>query len=534
MMRVLKLSAALVIGAMALAGCSSGTTVGQFDWPQTGTPGGGGNLTVVSNSELSSLEPGEAGTSGQAFPVLRNVLQGLLTRDTKTNEIKPLLATKWSAPDALHWVFDLRQDVTWHDGTPLTAESAAKSLTYIWNKKIPYAGNFVSDPVTFSATDKYTLSMTLTKPDTLVPAKMTVMPLASPTQIANAPETLPKHPIGTGPYKFVSWTPGTDVKLELNKNYFDLHPGMFDTVDWVFRSESQVRAQLVQTGEADIAMGVTPDQCQGATTNGARCTEVQTNGFRFLRPDQYNQTVLSDPRIRQAIAQGVDRSGIISAFISKDGKPLDNAGPVGMVGFNQDVQTEKYDPNAAKKLVAEAKAAGINTALPLTIKYRVGFFPNIDNMAQTVATNLNAIGLNAKVQAMTDAEGLAEYRQNFDGNTIEKIPADRGWIYLATTSNDLYDFSQPADTLLTCHGKFSVYCNAAFEAEYKKANLTVGDARQKAFADLWAKFYGKDLPFLPIAQPVNDFVISGRTRIQPRSDMFLPLTEARGPISAGK
>ncbi|MFJ4029544.1 ABC transporter substrate-binding protein [Paenarthrobacter sp. NPDC089989] len=534
MKRLGRISAALLVAALALTGCQAGSgNTDQAAWPDQGTPGGGGTLTVVSNAELSSLEPGEAGTAGHAFPVLRNVLQGLLTRNTQTNEIEPLLATEWSSPDNLHWVFKLRKDVVWHDDTPLNAANAAKSLTYIWDKKVPYAGNFVGAPVKFSAIDEYTLGMELTAPDSLIPAKMTVMPLASPVQIETAPQTLPEKMIGTGPYKFVSFTPGSGVKLELNTKYFNLHPGMFDKVDWTFRTESQVRAQLVQTGEADVAVGVTPEQCEGAATSGAHCLSVQATGFRFLRPDQYNQTVLADERIRQAIAMGVDRPGIVSAFINKDGKVLDNAGPEGMVGFDKDVKSFNYDVDAAKKLVADAKADGINTGLPLTIKYRVGFFPNIDDMAQTVATNLNAIGLNAKVEAMTDAEGLAQYRQNFEGNTIEKIPADRGWIFLATTTNDLFDFSQPADTLLTCKGKFSVTCDQEFEAAYKKANQLVGDERQKAFADLWSSLYEKDVPFLPIGQTANNFVISDRAKIQPTSDTFLPLTEARGPKTAG-
>lgn len=535
MKRFFALPVTLVVSALVLTGCAAGgsTSGGQFDWADEGTPGGGGNLTIVANPELDSLEPGESGTAGQSFPVMRNALQGLLTRDTETNEIIPLLATEWSAPDDLHWEFKLREGVTWHDGTPFNAETAAQSLTYIWSKDIPYAGNFVGDPVTFTAIDEYTLGMELTTPDSLIPAKMTIMPLASPTQIAESPDTLPTTPIGTGPYKFVSYTPGSDVKLELNTDYFDLHPGMFDTVDWVFRPEAAVRAQLVQTGEADVAFDVTPEQCQGATVDGASCLEVPSNGFRFLRPDFYNQTTLADPRIRQAIAIGVDRPGITSAFISTEGDILNNAGPVGMVGFSDDAESYDYDQDAAKKLVADAKADGINTDLPLTIKYRTGFFPSIDEIAQTVATNLNEIGLNAKVEAMTDADGLAEYRQNFDGNTIEQIPADRGWIYLATTSNDLYDFSQPADTLLKCHGKFSVYCNDDFEAEYADASKLLGDERQDAFATLWDKYYADEVPFLPISQPVNDFVVSPRVQVQPQSNMFIDLTQARGARTEG-
>ncbi|SNT48549.1 ABC transporter substrate-binding protein [Rhodococcoides kyotonense] len=528
-MKLAKLIGACAVASLALTACGTGgIDAAAFDWPEEGQPGGGGNVTIVSNTELSSLEPGEAGTAGQAFPVLKNVVQSLLTRNTETNEVEPLLATEWESVDPLHWTFTLRNDVTWHDGTPFDAENAARALTYVWDKSIPYAGNFVGDPVAFSAIDQYTLGIELTTPDPLVPAKMTMMPLASPTQIQNAPQTLSTTLIGTGPYKFVSYEPRAKLELELNPDYFDLHPGMFDTVSWIFRAENQVRAQLVQAGEADIAMDVTGEQCQASVSATARCIENTRNGFRFLRPDFYNQTVLSDPRIRQAVAHAVDRSGITSAFIASSGVPVDNPGPEGMVGYSEDVATYEYDVDKAKQLVADAKADGINTDLPLTIKYRTGFFPNIDDIAQSVATNLNAAGLNAKVEALPDAEGLAQYRQNFEANSIENIAPDRGWIFLATTSNDLYDFSQLGDTLLSCDGKFSVYCNPDFQAKYDAASAQQGEARQDEFASLWDAQYAADAPIVPIAAPTDSWVVSNRVSVEFRSDLFIPLTEARG------
>jgi peptide/nickel transport system substrate-binding protein len=533
-LKLRKLVPALIVTALAMSACTGSPSnvdqtslSGNYDWPSEGTPGGGGKIAIVGNDELEGLAPGEAGTAGHAFPVMRNVMQSLLNRNTTTNEIEPYLALSWKPVDNLTWEFELRQDVSWHDGTKLDANTAAASLTYIWNKEILYAGNFVSGPATFVPTGPYTLQMKLEQPDPQIPGRMTVLPLASPTQIAQAPGTLPEKPIGTGPYEFVSWTRGQDIKLKLYQGSWQAAPGMFDTVEWVFRKESAVRGQLVQTGEADIALGVTSDQCTASAQDGARCVAVATNSLRFLRIDQYNQTVLSDPRIRRAIAMGVDRPGIADAFIASDQTVLENPGPKGMLGFVDSGPGFKFDANAAKSLVAEAKAAGVNTALPLTVKYRIGMFPNIEEIAQTIVTNLNSIGLTAQIQAMADDKGLAEYRQNFQDNTLEKITPDRGWLWVAPTTNELLDFSQVGDTLLTCKGRFSVYCNKDFEAAYGQAKLLTGDERAKAFQALWTKYYASDVPLLPLAQPVNQFVISDRVKVTPRSDVFINLAEAR-------
>ena len=532
-MRFVKFTVALAAAALVLTACTpaaeDSSEGGAFDWPEDGEPGGAGNLIIAGpGTELATIEPGEAGAAGHAAGVLRNVIQSLLTRDTETNEIAPLLATEWTAVDDLHWEFTLRDDVAWHDGTEFNAETAAAALTYMWNSEFPYSGNFVGGGATFSAVDDYTLEIALEEPDSLLPARMTMIPLPSPTQIAEAPETLTTNLIGTGPYKFVSWTPGSELDLELNADYFDAKPGMYDTVNWLFREESQVRAQLVQTGEANLALDTTPEQCAGAVTDTSECIEYTTTGFRFIRPDYHNQTVLSDPRIRQALAYAVDRAGISSAFISPSSSVADNPGPVGMVGFAEDVKTYEFDPDKAKELVEEAAADGVNVDLPLTIKYRTDFFPGIDDIAQTVVTNLNAVGLNAVVQAMPDAEGLAEYRQGVEPNSLDTIPEDRGWVWIATTSNDLFDFFQPGDTLLSCGGRFSVYCNEDFQEQYEAALPLVGQERQDAFADLWTEFYESEVPILPIGYAVNQLVASTDTQITPRADGFLPLHETIG------
>ncbi|MFJ4029539.1 ABC transporter substrate-binding protein [Paenarthrobacter sp. NPDC089989] len=517
-----------LLAAGTITGCSTQSTQATtgFDWPSDGPPGGGGNIVIAGTTELASLEPNEAGAASHAVPVMRNVFQPLLNRNTKTSEIEPLLATEWKAIDETHWEFTLREGVTWHDGTPFNAETAAASLTYIWNPKLSYSSNYVSGEARFRPIDEKTLGVELGKPDPLFEARMTMLPLASPTQIAKSPNTLPTHPTGTGPYEFVSWAPGQNLKLKLYPSSWQAAPGMFDTVEWSFLQENQVRAQKVQTGEADIALGVTDDQCRTSAQDGAKCVEIVSNGIRYLRIDQYHQTTLADPRIRQAIAYAIDRDGIAKAFVTPNTRAANNPGAPAMAGFSNDVDFP-YDPQKAANLVKEAAADGVNISTPLSIKYRVDMFPNVDDIAQTIATNLKAAGLNAKVAAETETEGLAQYRQTFEGKTIEDIPQDRGWLFLARTSSELFDLSQPAGTILECKGRFSVYCDADFERELNAAKKLTGEPRKTAMEALWKKYYTEEVPMLPLTQVTDEYVISDRVDITPRGDMFLPLAEAR-------
>ncbi|SNT48493.1 ABC transporter substrate-binding protein [Rhodococcoides kyotonense] len=522
---------AATVAAAFLSSCQIAPSATQsFDWPSDGPPGGGGNIAIAGTTELTSLEPSEAGAASHAIPVMRNVFQPLLTRNTETSEIEPLLATEWRADDDRHWTFTLRDGVTWHDGTPFTAENAARSLTYIWDPELTYSSNYVDGAATFTALDDRTLKVELGQFDPLFEARMAVLPLASPTQIAERPESLATQPIGTGPYQFVSWNPGRDVRLELYPESWLAEPGMFDTVEWVFLQENQVRAQKVQTGEADIALGTSDQQCRTSAVDGATCIDVTSNGIRYLRIDQHHQTMLADPRIRQAIAYAIDRAGIATTFMTEQTEVADNPGPPAMSGYATDVGFE-HDQDKASQLVEQAAGDGVDISIPLTVKYRVGMFPDVDDIAQTIVTNLNAVGLNAAVGAESETEGLDQYRQTFGGKTIEDIPQDRGWLFLARTSSELFDLSQPAGSILECDGRFSVYCNEDFETQLDAAKALTGQARTTALEQLWRTFYSEQVPMLPLIKVSDKYLLSPRVRITPRADMFLPLHEARAAQS---
>ena len=143
-----------------------------------------------------------------------------------------------------------------HDGTDFNAESAVYSINRTLNEKIDCEIRlkfFGGMKVTPKAVDTHTLDVTTAEPAPILPTMLGTMTVVSPNTVM---DERTREPVGTGPYKFVSWTPGESVVLERFDGYWGEKPDV-EKATYVWRTESSVRAGMVATGEADIAPNIT-------------------------------------------------------------------------------------------------------------------------------------------------------------------------------------------------------------------------------------------------------------------------------------
>jgi peptide/nickel transport system substrate-binding protein len=478
--------------------------------------GGGGDLVVASATEPENMQTNAnvmlAAAEG-IMPISRNILESLVARDKDGNLI-PQLATSWTQTSPTVWTFELQQGVTFHDGSPFNAEAAATYFNTDYNAE---TANYVGPPATFKATDEYTLEMTTESPDPIVPQRMTMWGVWSAKQIEEDPKSRQTDPIGTGPYEFVSWDRGSQINLKLFPDYWRAPEGkMFDTVTWRFLPEASVRTQAIQTGEADVAMGMDTAGCQTI-----ECTIAPGNAYCIARPDDYNQTFMGDERVRKAIAMAVDRGAINDAFF--DGAPvLDNLVPKGSVGYADDVQGYEYNPDEAKRLLQEASDDGIDITQSIDVWARNQ--PGLLDVAGAFAGDLEKVGLTATARSMPDSE-FADALAWIGGKTLKNdMPDNRNQIAVLCDSNDLFDAENVSNTWLTCEGIASVYCNPALDDQMDAARPLTGDERNTAWADIWKVAYG-DVALLPLASPGARWAFSDKLQVEIRPDGILPLNE---------
>ena len=314
-------------------------------------------------------------TATFSYPVMRNVTEALLNRDPKTNALVGELATKWEQTNPTTWRFTLREGVKFHDGTPWNAEAAADGINDMWLRENRYrVRNFIGPELQATPVSEYVVDVVLESPDPLLPTRFYFAPFHSPTARKERPDEYPLKPIGTGPYKFVEWVKGQHIKLEANPDWWgntaadNGGAATIKDVSFVLRPEREVRTAMIQRGEADWARWVSRDQCNAAP----QCQGSPTVETMYLRLDTMSPT-LADRRVREAIALAIDKEAIANGIMD-GGEIASNMVRSHTFGYNPELKPYPYDPERAKALIAEAKAAGVPVDAPLTMLARRGAY----------------------------------------------------------------------------------------------------------------------------------------------------------------
>lgn len=496
--------------AFVLSGCSGGT-------------GGGGSsgteVTIALPEEPRTLASWNA-YSNDGHPVLRNITEALINRDPRTNDLVPELALSWRQVDPQNWQFTLRQGVKFTDGSDFDANAAATSLNYVLDPKNAFPmRTFLGPDIEASAVDQYTLNVKTAAPDPILPTRLYFVTIPSAKQITDDLGSYETNPVGTGPYKLDSWNRGQNIVLVPNDEWWGKDvpdAGGRQTVTkatYVFRPETEVRAAMVQRGEADLAPKLTKEQCDAAP----RCESTPTVETVILRMDTKNP-VLADIRVRQAISMAFDKEKIMNDILG-GGKVVGQIVGPSAVGY-ADLPPYPYDPERAKALIAEAKADGVNVDEPMTVSAREGYILRANEIVQLVADSLRSVGLTG-VTSQTQETAAFEEQWTLGYNNI---PADRALLGVQQHGQELMDYSGSVVGYYSCGGATSAYCDPQLEKMFAAAVGTSGDARQQALADI-AKYVYDQVPVVPIGQPNFNFGLTERLNWKPRIDGFILLKE---------
>ncbi|MDQ4044415.1 MAG: ABC transporter substrate-binding protein [Chloroflexota bacterium] len=458
--------------------------------------------------------------STDGHPVLRNVQEALLNRDPETNELVGELATSWEQVDDVTWRFQLREGVTFHNGEVFNAEVAAFGINYTWSPENNFQiYQYVGPDMEAQVVDEYTIDVVTVSPDPILPSRLYFSPIPSMRQVQEEPDTLPDNPIGTGPYIFSEWNRGQYIRMQANPDWWghdaeDAHGQVtIQEADFVFREESAVRAAMVNTGEAQFARFLAPEDC--ATT--PQCKTASSVETIFLRLDTMHP-VMSDIRIRQAIAFAIDKQGVADQLFG-GGEPASQLVGPSATGYNEALEPYPYDMERARQLVEEAAADGVPVDMPITVASRQGIYLRHDEFAEYVANQLNDIGLNAQSEVIE----IAQYNEQYDINYAD-VPEDRGWIGTNPHGNEIMDVSSTAQAYYSCDGGSSTYCDPALDEALDAAIPLTGEEREQALEEVTRMYY-EDYGAVPIIHMPLNYGLSEDLVWEPRLDGFILLKE---------
>ena len=308
-------------------------------------------LVMLIESSPTNLDP-RVGVDAQSERIDSLIFDYLVVRGSNL-DATPGLAERWEIPDPLTYIFHLRRGVRFHDGRPLTSRDVKWTFDSLLGGKIrstrAAAYRFVDR---IDAPDDFTVIFHMKEPDATLLWNLTdgavgIVPFGSGDEIS-------RHPVGSGPFKFVSAETDKEVVIEGNDDYWG-EKAKLRRVRFAVVPDATTEALELRKGSGDIASNsLTPDTVltlereRLLAVEHAPGTEVQYLGFNLRDP------ILKDVRVRQAIAYALDRGPIIEYLWRGEAQPARSVLPTQSWAYNGDVPSYEHDPEKARSLLDAA------------------------------------------------------------------------------------------------------------------------------------------------------------------------------------
>jgi peptide/nickel transport system substrate-binding protein len=393
----------LAIAAGAIAASRAPKALAQ------GTPVQGGRLTWAYVLRPSSLDP-NVWTGGNDTVIMRQIFDPLIWSPTP-GEYIPGLATSWTvSQDGRVYRFELRRDVTFHDGTPFNAEAVKLVFDRIKNPEWRSLQAGAIGPYESSTVvDSHTVEIRFSRPWTAFLANLSSVALSpvSPTAVNRHGPQIAQNPVGTGPFIFERWQ-GNDIHLRRNPNYrwapaMMAHSGVAHLEEIVVKEvpEAATRMNALRTGEVNFTHFPVLSQLEAIERGGFPVMRAPQPGFSWSFPMNITRPPTDDVRVRQAVIHGINRDQIVRAVLF--GQARAAHGPLTEVTFGYDPAVKdmyRYDPRRAGELLDQAgwrmpaggrirERNGERLKLEM-IMFDVGVNKQISELAQAMLQQLGA------------------------------------------------------------------------------------------------------------------------------------------------
>ena len=410
--------------------------------------------------------------------IYTNLVFNGLTRMSEDQVVQPDLAERWAFSDDLKtWTFSLRRGVKFHDGSDLVADDVVAFFTRMLDPTTvsPSASNF--DMVaSVSQKDAYTVVFSLSFPygafaELMSDRAVKIGPRSKVAQLAT-------QPIGTGPFRFVSFTPGDRMVLAKNTDYFE--PGLpkLDGVELQVIPEMSAKLAALKSGSLDLVWDLPLEQVKPLSSDhGVRVDSVPSGAWDAA---VLNNSIapFNDPKVRLAFQMGVSKQDLVDLTLFGQGVPTITTIPPTHPFFAKDILFADADPDGARKLLAEA---GHPDGIKLPIIVPVGR-PVRERLGVTLQQLLKPAGFDLQVQRVP----YSSYGAEVSGKAPLYI---EGFFGRATVDASTYPFLHSKGTW---NGRLWHYSNAAVDEALTAARLSGDLAVQKAQYIAMQQAFNKD------------------------------------------
>lgn len=465
------------IGAMVFAACSNNDSTSTADTTAAVTPdtvapsdttapivSTKDTLTVGMNAVIEGLTP----FAIQGYVWSQNLgfmFYDPLVRKDPSGKLLPWLVTEWDTTDPLKTVLKIRNDVKFHDGTPLTAKDVAYSIAARSDEKLiaSTAGRPLMTPsqwVSAVAVDDYTVEVNTTeRVEFLInPQPVLVAPNESFGKVNFANEVL-----GTGPYKLAKFTSGTGLDGIANADYWAGVPPITN-LSWAFFKDPATAATSLRSGQIDAVYDVAPKNLS-AVSDVPSTTVSSTGTYAYWWIIQMGKAPLDNPEVRKALRYCFDNEAINQAAFGGLGTPH-TWNPFKLFAVNSGVDADEvtYDPAKAKQMLADIGKSDITVPILCIEGYQDGIAA-----AQVMLEGFKAAGIKSSVEVAPASDWLA---RTYGDGSWEGITFNAG--NLPFPSKNFFDYLVNPSSIKSKYKKGDVV--PAVAELYRKVNATPFDS----------------------------------------------------------
>jgi peptide/nickel transport system substrate-binding protein len=470
-------------------------------------------VVVAQGVDAESIDPHLSYTTS-TVNIFLHVFDGLLHRDADL-ALKPALATAWRTIDPNTWELDLRQGVTFHDGTPFTAEDVKFSFERVLQNpglKSPLVPN-INAVTRVEIVDPYKVRLVTKDPYPILLARLTVFPIVPARVLREKGDAeFRRHPVGTGPYRFVEWVKDDRLRLEANPRYWGGAPRIA-RITFKPIPEAATRIAALLSGSADIITNVPPDLVAEIGKGGrADVASVASERTLFMPINTLLGGPTADKRVRQALNHAVNRQDLVKFVLNGFGVPIPGPITPNHFGFDPSVPPYAHDEGRARALLAEA---GVPNGFETTIYSPTGRYLKDRELAEAIGGQLARVGVRAKI-------ATPEWANFVQLATSKKI----GPLYLMGWSSQTYDADGVLFSTLFTGNPWSSYSNKDLDALLLAARGTLDpEARKRHYARALA-LIRDEAPMIFLHRQVDVYGVARRITWKPRSDERIWLVEA--------
>ncbi|MCR3921288.1 MAG: glutathione ABC transporter substrate-binding protein [Firmicutes bacterium] len=417
MKKTISLVICLLLVVALLVGCGGKEEV---------TPEVKDTLIVAQGTDVEYLDPHGIASTPAAI-VVEHIFDTLVTLD-ENFEVVPRLATSWEvSDDGLEWTFELRDDVTFTDGTKFNAEVVKFNIERLLDPDVQVLlRSYIIMADSAEVVSEYVVKIKLKYPHAPFLHRLTASSnaMVSPAAVEQYGEDMSANPVGTGPYTVADWVKGEQLVLERNDEYWGEAPAM-KTIIFKPVTEDNARVTMLEAGDVDVIVRVPPLEATRLSENEDLVVQQAASTRAIYLGLNVTDERLKDVRVRQALNYAIDKQEIVDVILSGAGRPLDSPLLEEMFPYKK-VGPYEFDPEKAKELLADA---GYADGFSMTFYYTEGRYLMDKRVAEAIQSYLADVGVDVELKTMEWASYLAFIRQPIEETETQMFMLGWGpWI----------------------------------------------------------------------------------------------------------